>query len=1103
MNIQPRSTYTAGGTLDDDPPPPLPLAFQRELVTEVLSEDSGLVVIARGLGCTQIIRFFVETFAKPTCLVFVLDAGRKSTAPDAAIVDVDGTGMLRAHVHVVTAETNAQQRQQSYLKGGVFLVTPQILVADMLNNVVPIHLITGFLIRNAERVTDLSTEAWILRLFRQGNQAGFIRAFSERPEPLVTGFAALERTLKNLQVRKVFAWPRFHVHVAENLAAQPVDTVELHVDMTPSMQLAQSALLRLISMCIAELRPLLPDLAFESFEEGTGADVDPNLEVALDNPTTRRRRTRFVNRSAAMSLADAYVNYGPAAIGLVRPPPPGTRARGLWHDLQLLRALLDYLAEYDAVSFLTFLETVYAECAPGTGSVFRSAARECMWILTDEAANLLTVSRERVYRTVAALEDDVDRDAHLRRAEHATGTRATLEVLPKWQILRSVLEEVHADPVYRDPETGAPTAPDGHRTRILIVCRERKAAAQIGSFLVSGEAGIKRHFLRYLEWKGKLKGLEDLVRGSGTGPAAEEQAPARRTTASAPVLPGSIAAKRRRVRGPQAVPEVPSARRATANPAQPMDPLSVAVRSAEAVLYQALFAEDESSGVEGSAAAEGESEDEDSAEDGAHGDDEEEEEEEEEEEPTHDSTLAPAPPFVAHDSEIYVRVASHINSDHDDRMLAEVRPDVIILYDALPSLVRQIELYQATRRSDVHLRTYFVVYRDSTEEQRYLAQVRRERDAFERIIRTAATMVIPLTVPSAGDAGLRTAGVMTHDDLESRQRGAASVSAANASLAGPRSVRDAAGASGAGSRTLTPPTVIVDIREFRADLPAALALHAGLRVVPCTLEVGDYILAPSIAVERKSLPDLVQSLASGRLYAQAAAMSRAYPTPVLLIEVDRPVGPAGNPPSLSLFGGGGTSIETTPISASSVFSSPQDAIPAKLALLTIHFPKLRVVWSSGAAESALLLAELKAGHAEPDAAAAMAVDATALGMGGEAFHAVPHAILRPILRHPPAERPVMRRAVSVADLVARATRVGGLVDVISEPKVADDAAEFIKQTVDPGLAAAAAAAAAASSAAKSGGRGRGRGRGRGKRGGRGRGGRGGRGRGGARGGGTL
>ena len=62
-----------------------------------------------------------------------------------------------------------------------------------------------------------------------------------------------------------------------------------------------------------------------------------------------------------------------------------------------------------------------------------------------------------------------------------------------------------------------------------------------------------------------------------------------------------------------------------------------------------------------------------------------------------------------------------------------------------------------------------------------------------------------------------------------------------------------------------PSQVIVDMREFRSTLPSLL--HAAkLLVVPATLTVGDYILTPDICIERKSIPDLVSSFNSGRLY---------------------------------------------------------------------------------------------------------------------------------------------------------------------------------------------------------------------------------------------
>lgn len=65
-------------------------------------------------------------------------------------------------------------------------------------------------------------------------------------------------------------------------------------------------------------------------------------------------------------------------------------------------------------------------------------------------------------------------------------------------------------------------------------------------------------------------------------------------------------------------------------------------------------------------------------------------------------------------------------------------------------------------------------------------------------------------------------------------------------------------------------TIIVDMREFRSELPS-LIHRRGIDIEPVTLEVGDYILTPDICVERKSISDLIGSLNNGRLYAQCVS----------------------------------------------------------------------------------------------------------------------------------------------------------------------------------------------------------------------------------------
>lgn len=93
------------------------------------------------------------------------------------------------------------------------------------------------------------------------------------------------------------------------------------------------------------------------------------------------------------------------------------------------------------------------------------------------------------------------------------------------------------------------------------------------------------------------------------------------------------------------------------------------------------------------------------------------------------------------------------------------------------------------------------------------------------------------------------------------------------------------------------------MREFRSTLPSLL--HASkLLVIPATLTVGDYILTPDMCVERKSIPDLISSFNSGRLwvpeislehaflkkqpprYMQCELMSVHYKQPILLIEFE-------------------------------------------------------------------------------------------------------------------------------------------------------------------------------------------------------------------------
>jgi len=60
-----------------------------------------------------------------------------------------------------------------------------------------------------------------------------------------------------------------------------------------------------------------------------------------------------------------------------------------------------------------------------------------------------------------------------------------------------------------------------------------------------------------------------------------------------------------------------------------------------------------------------------------------------------------------------------------------------------------------------------------------------------------------------------------------------------------------------------PSRVVVDMCEFRSTLPSLI--HASRSfIISAALAVGDYIITPDNCVERKSVPDLIQSFNSGR-----------------------------------------------------------------------------------------------------------------------------------------------------------------------------------------------------------------------------------------------
>jgi DNA excision repair protein ERCC-4 len=152
--------------------------------------------------------------------------------------------------------------------------------------------------------------------------------------------------------------------------------------------------------------------------------------------------------------------------------------------------------------------------------------------------------------------------------------------------------------------------------------------------------------------------------------------------------------------------------------------------------------------------------------------------------------------------------------------------------------------------------------------------------------------------------------------------------------------------------TAAQPRIIVDMREFRSPLPAVL--HArGILTIPAQITVGDYVLTPDICIERKSIPDLQSSFKSGRLYDQVVKMLEHYKSPMLLIEFAETKSFTLEPFADLSHSAAATSMESADLRS-------------KIVVLTLHFPRLRIIWSSSPYQTAEIFDELKRQQEEPD-----------------------------------------------------------------------------------------------------------------------------------------
>lgn len=147
-----------------------------------------------------------------------------------------------------------QIREIVYLLGGIHFITTRILVVDLLKERIPIQLITGIVVLRAHQIIESCQEAFALRLYRQSNKTGFVKAFSNVAEAFTYGYGHIEKVMRNLFVTELFIWPRFHATTRKALKQFEPTVIELHIPMTDKMIAIQTNLLDVMNYLVKEVK---------------------------------------------------------------------------------------------------------------------------------------------------------------------------------------------------------------------------------------------------------------------------------------------------------------------------------------------------------------------------------------------------------------------------------------------------------------------------------------------------------------------------------------------------------------------------------------------------------------------------------------------------------------------------------------------------------------------------------------------------------------------------------------------------------------------------------------------------------------------------------
>ncbi|KAH7583729.1 ERCC4 domain [Nakaseomyces glabratus] len=884
----------------------LSLPFQQQIIEDVLATDDPLVIMGKGLGMVPIVSNLLHVLATPTVikgqlkrsLVVVLNAtgsenrqiseeleelnwlvnADDNAGPFASIDEDDDDDPKYSIFNEVTAETLSVEKRRQLYLKGG--------IVSVTSRIFIVDLLSGTIHPN--RITGFVVlNADNLRNF--SNESFILEIYrSKNRWGFIKAFSNNPESFSMSFSPLINKMKELHL---KNVLLWPRFRIEVSASLNNDKVING----QIRSDKVIEVR-INPTNAMSQIQFGLMGCLKKCIEEL-----TRKNTEISIEYWNIENILDANFIRSIDAIMVPNWHRISFESKQLVKDIKYLKRLLKMLYSSDAVDFYEEVQLSLEANKPSLGRKYS----ESPWLMAEESQLVISYARQRIFN----------------------GQDYVLEELPKWDQLLSILDDIAYEKTTRNIEGST-----------LIVCNNNTTVLQLRRVIskYDNEFGMRNIMLSKLEWyKMKREERKRIVRDF----KKEETEPEVQLSVSSSFAKEEVVTKRRRTRGAAAVAAVQKLHsagsgidiedvienydfnaEAQGTMKSTSDDLIEDYRVEEQEGYYNVEDEGEYDDFENSTLFK---------------------EFMKREADLIDQTMQKKKEnfqYLDRQDQLLIETFSRIG---DDVLFEEMMPSYIIMYEPDLAFIRKVEIFRALKRENPP-KIFFLYYGDSAEEQTHLLSIKKEKDAFSKLIRENATLAQRFEAQTD----------LSHfKNLAERKLKLSNIRKTNTRTAGGQ----------LGLRELTQDVVLVDTREFNAALPGLLFRY-GVRVIPCMLTVGDYVLTPDICVERKSISDLIGSLQNHRLEAQCKKMSKHYKYPTLMIEFDEGQSFSLEPFSERRLYRSRDSSTTHPISN----KLSQDDIQMKLCKLVMKFPGLRIMWCSSPLQSVNIILELKLGREQPD-----------------------------------------------------------------------------------------------------------------------------------------